>query len=96
MPKDVERNRYYTVSVPKQSRLQLQIEYDHKQTNVAESQLLALYASKYVAMLEAGTIPSAPVVPVKEQVKSVNGVVVLPQSDEGVNGNDLDSYGEPD
>jgi hypothetical protein len=98
MPKDTERNRYYSIAVPKKSKLQKFAEAEHDDTNVAIGQLIVIYATKYVEMVSSGTMPMVPAQANKEgQSVQVSGVQVLATPlQHSISAEELDMYGEPD
>jgi hypothetical protein len=56
MSKDTERNRYFTIAVPKESQLLQKVEAECEGTNIRPGQLIVLYATKYLR-LKNGNIP---------------------------------------
>jgi len=97
MPKDAKRNRYYTIAVPRESRLQRHAEAEHDQTNVAIGQLIVMYATRYVEMLDSGVTPMVAAHVKSEPLQSqVAGVHALVAPQNNVGDDELDLYGEPD
>ena len=94
MPKDMVRNRYFTIAVPKNNPLLQEAEAIHDDTNIPEGQVIVFYASEYVRLMRSGTLPS--VVPVtKQSVEQASGIqAITPGTD--VDERELELYGDPD
>jgi hypothetical protein len=76
MPKDTKERRYLNPAIPRTSRLLAYLEQTSRETGIAESQLLVLYASEYVRLIVDGADGAVPSVAVPHAPMAISPRVV--------------------